>query len=260
MRLLRGLDVGELTVGAGTYPSEMLVASAVARLVRAHPDVRVRVVTDNWAALLGLVRRRELDLAVADATTARDDRDIHLEPLLRHQGYFVVRRGHPLLVPARIELSDVLRFPFVGVSRLPPRLLEPLLRAAPASSVPARQTARSIPSVACDSPSAIRTIVAGSDSVGLLPLSLIGVPGEVPRLEVLPLVEPWLHGEFAVIRLASRSLSPLGEEFARLVREEDAEVRAAEDRLACLLLRTASGDRGPGARPTPSSRRRGPAR
>ena len=68
MRLLRGLDLGELAVGAGTYPSEMLVATAVARLVRAHPAVRVRVVTDNWAALIGLVRRETPSRLVTFAT------------------------------------------------------------------------------------------------------------------------------------------------------------------------------------------------
>jgi DNA-binding transcriptional LysR family regulator len=41
MDLLRGLEKGELKIGAGTYPSAMIVDSAVVRLVRAHPGIRL---------------------------------------------------------------------------------------------------------------------------------------------------------------------------------------------------------------------------
>ncbi len=44
------------------------------------------------------------------------------------------------------------------------------------------------------------------------------------ELVVLPLVAPWFHSEFGVVRLAHRSLSPIGEIFARILREEDAKV------------------------------------
>src|SRR5664279_2814702 len=64
MELLRGLAKGELQIGVGTYVGVQFVDTAIGRIVRQHPAVRLRIVNDNWASLLPLLRRRELDLAV----------------------------------------------------------------------------------------------------------------------------------------------------------------------------------------------------
>lgn len=64
MELLRGLEKGELKIGAGTYQSAMMVDRAVIRLLRAYPAIRLQIHTDNREKLLPLLRKRELDLAV----------------------------------------------------------------------------------------------------------------------------------------------------------------------------------------------------
>jgi len=69
MDLLRGLNTGELQIGVGPYPAAMMVGRTVARLVREHPAVRLRISKHIWLNLLGALRRREVDLAVMDVAS-----------------------------------------------------------------------------------------------------------------------------------------------------------------------------------------------
>ena len=62
---LRGAGTGSLLLGSGTFPTAIFVAEGVAAFLRENPDVAVRVVNDNWVALIAALRRRELDLVVA---------------------------------------------------------------------------------------------------------------------------------------------------------------------------------------------------
>ena len=97
MDLLHGLEKGELRIGAGTYPAHLYVDRVIGRLVREHPSVRINVANDNWANLLPLLRKREIDLAVIDVTSASTDPEMNASRLSPRKGYFTVRPGHPLL-------------------------------------------------------------------------------------------------------------------------------------------------------------------
>jgi DNA-binding transcriptional LysR family regulator len=98
-------------------------------------------------------------------------------------------------------------------------------------------------SVACESLPMMKKVVAGTDAVGVLTLGVAADELRGGQLVVLPIVEPWLHGRFGVIRLAHRSLPPAGETLVERLREVDAEVIVEEQALARTLLAK------PGARP-----------
>jgi DNA-binding transcriptional LysR family regulator len=232
MDLLRGLDTGELSIGAGVYSGPMMVGRAIARLARQHPAVRMRIINDIWLNLADLVRRRAVDLAVIDVSGLPDASEFHFMPLLRHQGYLVARAGHPLLRSAReITFGDVVRYPFAGGSRVPPPMLKQMLEENSSAARPTRDV-KSLPSIACDSLTMIKTIVRGSDTVALLPLNVVMADVRAGKLAVLPLIRPWLQASFAVVRLAHRSLSPLGEKFIALLMEEDHKLLRYEQRAA----------------------------
>ena len=221
MDLLRGLDTGELQIGVGPYPAAMMVGQTVARLVREHPAVRLRISKDIWLNLADALRRREVDLAVMDVSGIADDGQFSLTRLQRHQGYLVVRKGHPLLARREpLSFRDAVQFPFAGGSRVPPPMLKQMLDATSGENVMASEL-KSFPSIACDSVAMLKTIIAGSDAVALMPLNAVMPEVRAGLLAVLPLVEPWLQGVFAVARLAHRSPSPLGEMFVRILLEED---------------------------------------
>jgi len=232
MDLLRGLDTGELTIGAGVYPGPMMVGRAVARLARLHPSVRLRVVNDIWVNLADAVRQRAVDVAVIDASILQHAKDLHFTPLLRHQGYLVARSGHPLArQEGEVTFGDVVRFPFAAGSRVPAPMLKEMLEEKSSTDEPVVEV-KSLPSIGCDSLAMLKTIVRGSDAIALLPLNVVMADVRAGKLTVLPIVRRWLQSEFAVVRLAHRSLSPLGEKFVSLLMEEDRNLFAYEERAA----------------------------
>jgi len=232
MDLLRGLDTGELSIGAGVYSGPMMVSRAVARLVRQHPALRLRVINDIWLNLADAVRQRAVDVAVIDVRALQDAGDLHFAPLLRHQVYLVVRSGHPLLrQPGEINFGDVVRFPFAGGSRVPAPMLKQMLEEKSRTGEPVVEV-KSLPSIACDSLAILKTIVRGSDAVALLPLNVVMADVRAGKLAVLPIIRPWLQSAFAIVRLAHRSLSRLGEKFVALLMEEDRKLLQYEQSAA----------------------------
>lgn len=234
---LKGLDSGELHVGAGTYPSELLVGNALAALLRQHPGVRARVVIENVQHLIPLLRRRELDIVIGDATLIAGDPEFRVTELAPRQGYFVGRAGHPLLNRPALALTDIMAFPLVATSRLTPALLAPFVRAAGPSVVRGESRPRSVPSISCESLSMMKTIVGTSDAIAILPLNVVAAEVAGGTLAVLPLVEPWLRGDFALIRLARRTLPPTSEKFWQLLLEADANLSLATRVAERSLLR-----------------------
>jgi len=219
MRLIRGLEVGELRFGAGVYPSEMFVARAMARMAREHPAVKLTAIAGSVDTLLQMLRRREIDFVVGDLKTAEAERGLRTTPLAWHTGYLVVRAGHPLLALASPALEDALRYPLTLTTRVPPDMLSSFLQGQGA----ARDATRTLPSITCDSPGMMKSIVAESDAIGLMPMSLIARELADGSLVALPIEAPWLGRTFAIVELENRTPSPSAEQFLCFVREADAE-------------------------------------
>jgi DNA-binding transcriptional LysR family regulator len=237
MDLLKGLGKGELRIGAGTYPSTMYVDRAIGRLLRAHPHVRVSVVNDNFASLLPLLRKREIDLAVMDATASEGDPELHVTKLQPHQGYLVLRAGHPLLKnPSSEPVEETWNYPFVTTSRFSNAMFKELAGALLGPQRAARLGTKSLVSVACESLQMMKTVALESDAVAILPLNVVA--DEVERADLCAIPgPPWMRGNFGVVWLAHRSLSLVGETFVQLVREADAELMAWEEKTAKRLFR-----------------------
>ena len=242
MELLKGLGKGELQVGVGTYAGVGFVDRAIARIVRKHPEVRLRIANDNWSTLLLLLRRRELDLAVVVGTGIATEEEFHVIRLTRRQGYLAVRPGHPLLKQTgTLKMSDVLRYPFVSTSRFPPGLLRQFVSESAPGEQQSRSGQKSFPSIACESLVMIKNIAQESDAVAVLPLNVVLPDLEAKTMAIVPVVPPMLQVDFSIVRLARRSLSPLGELFVRTVMEVDSEVVGLEERAAKRLFRAKRG-------------------
>ena len=236
MDLLKGLETGELRIGSGTYPSNMYVDKAIGRLLREHPTVSVSISNDNWSNLLPLLRKRDLDLAVIDATAAESEPEMHVTRLREHQGYLVLRAGHPLLaVDDAQQLAETWKYPFVATSRFPSALFKELAAALLGPQRAANVGTKSVQSVTCESLHMMKTIALESDAVALLPLNLAAE--EIERGEMYAIPGPsWMRASFGIVRLAHRSLSPLGETFVRMVQEADSELFDWEEKTAKRLF------------------------
>lgn len=225
MHLIRGLEIGELRFGAGVYPSEMFVARAMARMAKAHPSVKLTAVSNSIDTLLQMLRRREIDFAIGDQKTAEAERGLRVTPLAWHRGHLVVRAGHPLLGGSTFKLKDVLRYPLTLTTRVPHDLLSNFLQGeggkGEGGKRGSRRASATLPAITCDSPAMMKAIVAESDAIGLMPMSLIAREVADGSLVALPTEAPWLGRAFAIIELEDRSLSPSAEQFLRFVREAD---------------------------------------
>ena len=225
MHLIRGLEIGELRFGAGVYPSEMFVARAMARMAKAHPSVKLTAVSNSIDTLLQMLRRREIDFAIGDQKTAEAERGLRVTPLAWHRGHLVVRAGHPLLGGSTFKLKDVLRYPLTLTTRVPHDLLSNFLQGeggkGEGGKRGSRRVSATLPAITCDSPAMMKAIVAESDAIGLMPMSLITREIADGSLVALPIEAPWLGRTFAIIELEDRSLSPSAEQFLRFARDAD---------------------------------------
>jgi len=237
MELLKGLEKGELQVGVGMYASPMFVDLAVGRIAGKHPKVRLSVDNDTWVNFFPRLRRRELDLVIVDVRTMVVNPEFHITPLALRSSFPAVRPGHPLLKhKGTLRMGDLLHYPFVSIARLPPAVLRQLVSESAEGENPARPGLKSFPSIACDSVPMIKNIVQTSDAVTILPLNTFLAELEAKTLVALPSFQPLLQTESVIVRLARRSLSPLGELFVNTVLEVDAEIDAVVKEAARKLF------------------------
>lgn len=234
LRQVTGREGGELSIGAGTYPTDMFLGQAIGTLTKIHPGVRVRIVHNQVHDLIQLLRKRELDLLVGDAAWLEGTDDIHAIPLNSHQGYVVVRSGHPLVGKKALSLDALMNHPLVTSGRAASRLATLASGADGGAGDPAK-LARWVPAVATESLSMMCSTVASSDAFTFLPLQLALSHVDAGKLSILPLALPWLKITFSVMHLAHRPLSPLGDAFVRAVKKADADLLAEETQSAARL-------------------------
>jgi DNA-binding transcriptional LysR family regulator len=209
----------------------------------------VRVVNENWVALIAGLRRREFDFVVAAPPAPDEATDlvaVHLSP---RQGHFLVRPGHPLAARPAIALGDVVAFPLVCTSRLNPGMTAALLEARAG-----RGAAGPIPDVACESHEMMRRIVASTDHVLISAIAANARSIGAGELAVLPVADPRIASQFAVIRLRERTLPPIADALVDAVIAADRSTSDAE-RLLLARFSAAESPRSPGA----AKRRREPA-
>jgi DNA-binding transcriptional LysR family regulator len=232
---LRGSGTGSLVVGSGTFPTAMFMAEAVTTFLRRHPSVGIRLVNDNFVALVAALRRRELDFVVAAPLPKEESFGLATQPLSFVQGYFLVRPGHPLLSRREISLADIMVCPVTCTGRLGAALAT-TLRAARKGE----DAGRSVPDVACESHEMMRHIVRATDHVLLSALAANAPAVDRGELVPLPVVDPRIGVTFAIIRLEARTLPPIADELIREVIAADRAAFVVARELAARLPRRTS--------------------
>ena len=237
---------------SGPYAAELLLPRALPRFISAHPAVHVRIQVDSLEVLGRALRQRALDLVVGESTVQEGDESIDLFELLEPiPACLFARRGHPLCA-ANATLRDVLDYPLVQVSRLPPRVLKPLLDELGTSSTAG--PSHPVPAIECPTvPLAVATVV-GSDAVMLASLGLM--KRELALGRIVPVFrESWMRSNWAFMKLRNRSPSPAATAFLAILRDVHGARVAEEARLekrwrARIPARAATGEVA-----SPSSRR-----
>lgn len=251
--LLRGVEVGELKVGAGVYPAYLTLGRAVARLAALHPGLHVSVQVEDWRGLASRVLEARIDFAIVEIGKSAEHPDLAVETLPQHQGGFICRAGHPLLEHPASGLAEIFAFPFAG-TRLPPRVASFLEGYRSAGKVD-EATGEYVPSIEVNTLRMVTEAVATSDAVGIVPLVTARELEREGRLTTLPLRPPWLKTSYGFITLRNRTLSPAAEAFMSEVRAVESELAAEEQRALRSITRRRG--RAPKARATAVPRMRG---
>jgi DNA-binding transcriptional LysR family regulator len=231
-----GHSSGKVAVGSGPFPAESFMAVATARLLARYPQVVIRAYSAPWDELLPRLRSRELDFFVAETSTLQREPDLEIERLPgRHALHFVVRAGHPLTKQAAASVADALAYPFVAPSRVPPRVLKPMLDGMKTSSR-GETRPRTFPSVQVSSVEQMKRLLLATDAVcGSI---LWCLSRELRERELVVVGSaPWLHLDYGIVRLKDRPLTHHAMEFAELARTAQREVIEEEEKLLPQLRR-----------------------
>jgi DNA-binding transcriptional LysR family regulator len=229
LALARGLDTGELRIGAGPYGGATLVGKAVGRLCAKHPNLRTTVVIGPWEEIPDRLRAREIDLMVADFRAIRGKDEFELTELASHPAVVVCRPGHPLLSEEWPGIEALFRYPLVG-PRMPPEVVDAVLQFAPADAR-AALLRRGYLAVTCDSMPVLKTVVQNSDAVCLATVFMVADELRSGALVALPTVDFGRRGAFGVAWLRGRTLSQPARAFLELLLEHDAELVEIEKSL-----------------------------
>jgi len=234
---LRGLEIGELRLGAGLYPSAISVGEALGRLTTGRPGLRVSLMAEQWQIVAAAVQAGALDLAVVELSTLERDARVQVEHLAPHPAALVCRRGHPLASRRQLSVEQILAFPMVG-PRLPPRAAAFL--AGQASGFRMDEAGNFVPPFHVESVQTALQILAAGDSVAVIPLILLTDELEAGRLVPLDYRAPWLQTQYGFAWPQGRTPSAAALAFMAEVRQLEAAQAARSRALARRWLRLRS--------------------
>jgi DNA-binding transcriptional LysR family regulator len=235
IELMRGLQSGSLKVGAGLYPAEISVGTAIGQLSVRYPGLRISLHAAPWREVADAVAASQVDIAVVELSPLAGRPHLTLDPLPRHEALLVCRPDHPLLSENSLSTEKIFRYPFVGPS-LPPRVAEPLMAAAELFRRDPL-TGDLVPPLHVESIALAKRIVASGDAIAALPRVLVDAELAGRSLAALNWRPAWLHTNYGFVYRRDRTLSPAARAFIE-------EVRAVESRLIEESLATVVGRRG----------------
>ncbi|MHC4042578.1 LysR family transcriptional regulator [Bradyrhizobium sp. 23AC] len=216
IRLARGLEVGEITVVAGTFPSELWVPQALGRLAMEFPNIRCRLRSTEARFAVKEVLNGSADIAICDQIEVRDLDDLAFEKLVTAKVALYCRRGHPLLRHKVIKAEDLLDYPLTGPR--PSHYSSELVDGAGdnrALTVP--KSGGFVPRIWAESFAAMRQVVMASDAIGWAPVPLLEPYWRRRELAHLVMKPAPIDIEFGLITQRHRTPAPAVTTFIRII-------------------------------------------
>ncbi|WP_374317684.1 LysR family transcriptional regulator [Pseudoxanthomonas kaohsiungensis] len=106
---LKGGWSGSVAVGAIAGPAMSLLPTALARITRQHPDLRVSLLVESSDVLLERLEQNRLDFLVARLFERHDKRHLHYQALAEEEICAIARPGHPILSLPQPDLAGLAR-------------------------------------------------------------------------------------------------------------------------------------------------------
>ena len=220
--LLRGLEVGTLSVGAGPHAGDLFVAPALARVAAAHPGLQVRVSTGYFAEIFDSVLKAAVEVGVSDIAAWRTESRLEFTSLGRHRIILACRPAHPLAGRPGVTFPQAWSFP----------LAAPLLTGAVAGALPARcaagrrdeATGHFVPAFCTESVPLALAVARSSDALFAGPVALARQDLDAGRLVEVDVSLAPIDLEYGTYTLKGRTLSPAAQRFIASLKEVAKEV------------------------------------
>jgi DNA-binding transcriptional LysR family regulator len=221
IRLAKGLELGELRIGAGPWGGYALVAPALGRLNALHPRLRARVIVAPWRELPARVRARDVDIVVGALGEIEQLDDFDHLRLSVEDTLVVGRAGHPLSGQSNVTAADMFAYPLAGpgLDSDAAELMEQLVRAVTDDPT---ASASDLVTVECDNSDVLERLLRESDALTFMPRFLVEADRQARGLEVIGL-DLGLRSHFGAAWLRGRSLGGAGAAFLDLLQVAVAE-------------------------------------
>jgi DNA-binding transcriptional LysR family regulator len=205
---LKGLKQGTLHIGASTTIATYVLPGFIGAFARSHPQVEIRLSAVHTRVIVDLLRRYELDVALAEAPVT--DPDVAVTPWRVDEMVVIAAAGHHLAKRRKIapsELSDelfLLREPESGTRSI-------VLSALAGAHVTVRR------SMSIDGTEVIKQAVAEGLGIAVVSRSAIADQLATGRLAVLHVDGLRVQRPFNHLALRDRRPSSVARAFDQLI-------------------------------------------
>ena len=227
IRLLAGLEVGTLAIGAGPFAGEISVAKAVARVVSAHPRLRISLTVADPKQVVEDVLAGRIDVGVASIVGYETEARLVVETLPPLRVYLACRPGHPLTKETRPSLARALEFPLATT----PLRGDQALLASSAGAVTVRGdpgVTDFVPQILVNSLAHARQIARDSDALFPCTAALLEEDVAAGVLIRLDCRVPAMRTTYGVLYLRDRTLAPAARMFIENLRAVEAEAMRSD--------------------------------
>ncbi|SDC08696.1 transcriptional regulator, LysR family [Cupriavidus sp. YR651] len=205
LTLIRQHEIGSVQIGLGAFPAAILLPEMLCAIHRDWPKLRIATEVSNPAALLAALHAERLDFVVVEHRTVPMSAELESRRLPPESAGLFVRAGHPL-ADGPVSLAALRAAALVSVV-FPPETherLRKLLRCKPGEDLPFQVESNDF--------RALTYLVRHADVVLLAPARAVHAELEAGALVPLSVPElPDVTMQFAIVRLAQRTLSPAAE-------------------------------------------------
>jgi len=226
LQLLAALASGTLTIVCGPYAAEAAVAEAIARLVAAHPALRVECTVMAPDRALAEVLAGHADIGVATDAGLAHEVELVAERFAPLRIHLACRPGHPLADQPGLTLAQALRYPLVTTRLRGADALQVLPGFAPTAAQGVEPEL--VPPIIVNSLAMGRRIARGSDA--LFPGTAAQLADDLGagRLRLLDIADAALRNAHAAFHRRDRPLAPAALAFLDRLRAVEDELQQAE--------------------------------
>lgn len=213
VELLKGREVGRISIGAMPLSRAKLLPAAVTAFYRAHPEIEVAIMEGSWAELAEPLRDGDLDFMIGALRDPSPGDDLHQMPISKDRLVILGRKGHPLS-GTQPDVQTLARYPWtIAAKGVPLRTQwEQIFKDAGVSSphVP----------VECGSVITIRQILMDSDFLTLLSPDQVAVELQAGWLGIICDAPEGLVRTIGITTRTEWRPTTLQQEFIAILREK----------------------------------------